>query len=316
MPATTLNPLRRDTTMGITCLIAGIAVFSVQDLILKLISSAYPLYEAMILRSLTAFPILLALVHWNGGLRSLITPRWGRMVGRGLIMFSAYASYYLALAALPLANTVALYFGAPLFITLMSVTLMGEHVSVRRWIAVLTGLIGVLAMVRPNSDLFDWAALLAVWAGLAYGGAMVGARKLGTHHTAAALAFYGNGVFLCCAALMALVFSDGTFANESHKSLGFLLRGWVAPTGHDLFLMMGCGVIAAVGLTLLTQAYRVAESSVVAPFEYTAMVWGVIYGWVFWNDWPDTTGWIGIFIIVASGLYVLYRERIEKRAAS
>lgn len=316
MPATTLTPLRRNTTMGITCLIAGIAVFSVQDLILKLISGAYPLYEAMILRSLTAFPILLALVHWNGGMRSLITAGWGRMVGRGLIMFSAYASYYLALAALPLANTVALYFGAPLFITLLSVTLLGEHVSARRWIAVVIGLIGVLVVLRPSSELFDWAALLAVWSGLAYGAAMVDARKLGAHHSAAALAFYGNAVFLGCASLMAVLFSSGAFADESHRSLGFLLRGWVAPNGYDLFLMMGCGVIAATGMTLLTQAYRVAESSVVAPFEYTAMVWGVIYGWIFWNDWPDTTGWIGIGIIVASGLYVLYRERIEKRARS
>ena len=80
--------------------------------------------------------------------------------------------------------------------------------------------------------------------------------------------------------------------------------------------MAACGVIAATGLTLLTQAYRVAESSVVAPFEYTAMIWGVLYGWVFWHDWPDTTGWIGIGIIVASGLYLLYRERVEKRAAA
>ena len=80
--------------------------------------------------------------------------------------------------------------------------------------------------------------------------------------------------------------------------------------------MMGCGVIAAAGLTLLTQAYRVAESSVVAPFEYSAMIWGVIYGWIFWQDWPDMTGWIGISIIVASGLYVLYRERFEKRTQS
>ena len=195
-------------------------------------------------------------------------------------------------------------------------TLLGEKVSARRWIAVLAGLVGVVVMVRPGSNVFDWAALLAVWAGLAYGLSMIGARRLGAQQSAAALAFYGNAVFLACASLMALAFGSGAFADEGHKSLGFLLRGWVAPNGFDLGLMMGCGVIAAAGLTLLTQAYRVAESSVVAPFEYSAMIWGVIYGWIFWQDWPDMTGWIGISIIVASGLYVLYRERFEKRAAA
>ena len=310
------KPLRRDTAMGIACLIAGLSVFSVQDLIIKLISGGYPLYEAMIVRSLTALPILGLFVHLNGGLRTLISPDWGRMVWRGLIMFSAYTCYYLALASLPLATTVALYFGAPLFITILSVTLLGDKVSARRWSAVLAGFAGVIIIVRPGSGLFDWAALLAVWSGLAYGLSMISARRLGVDQSAAVMAFYGNAVFLTCAGLMALAFGSGAFADEGHKSLGFLLRGWVTPNPHDFLLMAACGLIAAAGLTLLTQAYRIAESSVVAPFEYTAMIWGVIYGWVFWRDWPDSTGWIGISIIVASGLYLLYRERVEKRAAA
>ena len=121
------------------------------------------------------------------------------------------------------------------------------------------------------------------------------------------MAFYGNGVLLIGALALALVLGGGAFAAGGHRSLGFLLRGWVSPPPTDLVLMLSCGLVAAAGLTLLTQAYRIAEANVVAPFEYTALVWAVLYGWVFWRDWPDATAWGGIAIIVGAGLYVLYR---------
>lgn len=301
-------PLRRDTAKGVLCLVGGIAVFSLQDLILKLLSGNYPLHQAMLLRSLAAIPFLLALVWFEGGFRALATPGWRVLFLRGLIMFSAYTSYYLALAALPMATTVALYFAAPLFITVLSILFLAESVGPRRWIAVIAGFAGVVIMVRPGSALFDWAALLPVYAGLAYALSMIIARRQGSRDGAAVMAFYGNGVFLACAVLLSLVFGSGAFASEAHKSLGFLLRGWVTPTPFDLALMVSCGVIAAIGLTLLTQAYRIAEANVVAPFEYSALLWSVLYGWLIWRDWPDAVGWLGIGIIVAAGLYVLYRE--------
>ena len=302
---------RRDSARGIAFLVAGIAVFSVQDLILKLLSGGYPLHQAMVLRSLTAIPFLLLLVMANGGLRTLVTPGWGLMVRRGGIMFVAYTSYYLALAALPLATTVALYFSAPLMITVLSVAMLGERVSGLRWGAVAMGFIGVLIMVRPGSDLFDWAALLPVLSGLAYALSMISARQQGTTQTAAALAFWGNAVFLVCGIILSLIFGFGGFESDGHRSLAFLLRGWEWPTVQDALLMMACGVIAAAGLTLLTQAYRVAESSVVAPFEYSGMIWGVLWGWLFWQDWPDRVGWLGISVIIGAGLFVLWRERVE-----
>lgn len=303
-------PLSRNTA-GIFFLIAGIAVFAVQDLILKLLSGTYPLHQAMVLRSLTAVPFLLVLVKLNGGLATLVTPGLRRMIGRGFIMFTAYTSYYLALAALPLATTVALYFAAPLFITLLSVLILNEKVDLPRWLAVAAGFAGVIIMVRPGSALFDWAAPLAVLSGLTYGVSMVSARRLGMTETAPALAFWGNAVFLGCALILSAIFGAGDYAGTGHKSIAFMTRGWVMPTGFDTLLMMACGVIAAAGLTLLTQAYRISQSNVVAPFEYTALIWGVLYGWIFWSDWPDTTGWIGIAIIVGAGLFVIWQERVQ-----
>jgi drug/metabolite transporter (DMT)-like permease len=297
---------------AIGLLVAGIALFSIQDLILKLLSGDYPLSEAMVFRSLTATPLIWLLVQFDGGSKTLFTPGTRRMIGRGFIVFAPYTLYYLALAALPIATVVALFFAAPLFITVLSVLILGEKVGTLRWSAIAIGFGGVILMARPGTDLFDWAALLAIAAAAAYALAMISARQLGRSETASALAFWGNLVFLLCAGLLSLIFGSGAFEGATHKSLAFLTRAWVTPSAHDLMLMCACGVIAAIALTLLTQAYRLGEASIVASFEYSSMIWGVLYGWLFFHDWPNRTGWLGISIISAAGLFVLWREYSAK----
>lgn len=301
---------------GILSVLAGIAIFSVQDLILKLISGDYPLHQAMLIRSLTAIPCLLVITYaLDGTLRTLVSPTWPAMLVRGLLNFLAYTLYYLALAALPMATTVALYFTAPLMIVVTSVFVLHERVSATRWLAVAAGFSGVILMVRPGGELFDWAALLPVLCGIAYAGSMILARIMGSKDTAAAMAFWGNLAFLACAASLALIYGRGGSAEGVHPSLAFLTRGWVWPSNWDLFLMASCGLIAAVGLTLLTQAYRIAQSSVVAPFEFSFAFWGILWGWLFWGDLPDALGWLGIAIIIAAGVYVLRAEGVAEPAA-
>lgn len=298
---------------GVLCLTAGIAIFSLQDLIIKLLSGEYPLHQAMVIRSLTALPLLLLLVAYDGGIGKLASARRWTLAIRGGLNVLAYTCYYLGLAALPIANSVALYFTAPLFITVLSVFVLKEEVGRRRWGAVIIGFIGVLVMVRPGTDVFDWAMLLPLFSGLAYGTSQVIARKIGDTEGAATMSFYSNGVFLITAGALAGVFGSGDFAGARHESLAFLMRGWVWPSPLDLGLMMACGVVAAAGLTLLAQAYRVAAAHTVAPFEYTALVWGTLYGWLVWRDFPTPGTWLGIGIIVGAGLYVLYRERLKVR---
>lgn len=307
---------RQANMTGILCLSAGIAVFSVQDLILKLLSGSYPLHQAMVLRSLTAIPFMLAIVWlFDGSLKPLLSRGWPAMLGRGLLNFTAYTAYYLALAALPMATTVALYFTAPLIITVLSVAMLHEPVSWRRGLGTFAGFCGVLIMVRPGGDLFDWAALLPIFCGFAYALSMIMARSMGKRDTAAAMAFWGNIAFLLCGLGLSAYYGSGAHAGDAHPSLAFLTRGWVTPTGFDLFLMCACGFIAAVGLTLLTHAYRIGQSSIVAPFEFSFAFWGILWGWLFWGDLPDALGWLGIAVIIAAGTYVLRREGIETIAA-
>ena len=304
------------TNRGILALLLGIAVFSLQDVILKRLSGDYPLYQAMIIRSLTAVPLLLIIVRWlDGRLTTITTPNWGLMLARGLLNFLAYTAYYLGLAAMPLADTVALFFTAPLFITLAAAVVFKERIGTTTIVALLAGFIGMLMIFNPTGSVFDPAALLPVLGALGYALTQLATRALGRTETAAAMTFWGNLTFLASALALAAVFGSGAYDGATHPSLAFLTRGWQAMPPRDLMLFMACGGIAAVGLSLLTYAYRVAPSSIVAPFEYSFIIWGVLWGWVFWSQLPTTLAWAGIALLIAAGLLVIRTEAQTKKAA-
>jgi drug/metabolite transporter (DMT)-like permease len=234
-------------------------------------------------------------------------------------MFAAYTSFYLGLAALPLAVCVSLYFVSPIFVTLLSALFLKEQVGARRWAAVFVGFLGVLIVLRPTSDVFDPAARLPVFAGFSYAVSAVIARRLGATESAPVMAVYANGVYLAAGLLMAAMLSQAGFSEDQHRSLAFLFRPWSMPTPFDLFLLAACGAIAAIGTVLLTQAYRLAQASTVAPYEYTALVWSLLYGWLAWGEFPDAVAWAGIALVVLAGLYTLSgaaRASAPKHAAA
>jgi drug/metabolite transporter (DMT)-like permease len=311
----TIRHLRHGSLWAVGCLVVGIGIFSLQDLIIKLMSANYPVHEAMFIRGVVAMPLLLLITALESSPMRMLSPNWPLLVGRGVINLLSYTTYYLGLAALPLATSVALFFTAPLFITLLAALALKEKVGPKRWAAVLVGFIGVLAMVRPGSDLFDWATLLPVCSGLTYGTAQVLTRRIGHAESAAVMASWNNLVFLIGASGMAALFGAGGLPEDTHASLTFLLRGWTTPSARDLLLMMSCGLIAAVALTLLSEAYRSAPANTVAPFEYSALGWGVLLGWLAWGQHPDVSEWLGIAIIIGAGIYVLYQDSVGDRKA-
>jgi drug/metabolite transporter (DMT)-like permease len=304
------------THRGILALVLGIAVFSLQDVILKLQSGQYPLYQAMIIRSLTAVPLLLIIVRWlDGSLTTITSPNWWLMLARGALGFVAYTAYYLGLAALPMADTVALFFTAPLFITLFAALAFREWIGPVTVAALGAGFAGMLMIFNPTASLFDPTALLPVLGALGYALQQLAARVLGRTETAAAMTFWSNLTFLACGLILAVVFGSGTHQGAAHPSLAFLTRGWQPLPVRDLLLFMACGGIAAIGLSLLTYAYRVAPSSAVAPFEYSFIIWGVLWGWIIWDDLPTTFAWGGIALLVAAGLLVIRAEARNEKAA-
>lgn len=298
---------------GFLCL--GVLVFSLQDVILKGLSGVYPVTQAMTIRSLVALPILLMLVRAGGGLRDLGSPRAGLLAVRAVISLGAYLFYYLSLAALPLADAVALFFVAPLVIAALGILFLGERPNRTTMVALVLGLLGVGVTLRPGVAVFEWAATLTLLAAALYALAQVLARKLGDSEGAAVITFYQNAAFLLGAPALAMLVGYQEFDRGLHPTVDFLARPWVWPTVRDALLMGLCGVIASAGMTLLSQAYRLAPAGSMAVFEYSAIIWAPLWGYLFFSEVPKASTFVGAALICGAGLLAV-RSAAPARAAS
>lgn len=298
---------------GILLITAGILVFGLQDVIIRMLSGEYAAMEIMLIRGLVALVPMTLLVYWDGGFSSLrVRHPWLNLL-RGLLAVSSYTAYYMSLASLPLAEVTAIFFVSPLIVTLFSALFLREAVGLRRWVAVVIGFFGVVVIVQPTDDALDPVALLPLLAAFTYACSMVMTRRIGRTQTGASLAFISMLVFVAISAAAGGIAGDGRFADESHPSVSFLLRAWILPDSQDLLLIGICGIIAGFGFYCLSQGYRVAPASVVAPFEFIAMPLAVFWGIVFWSEYPPATTLGGIALIIGSGLYALHREAARKR---
>ncbi len=298
---------------GVLCIVFGMVVLSLQDSLIKYMSGDYPLHQIVFSRSCIAILLTVYFAHLEGGIGLLRTRRLPLQLLRGLLLVGGTVGYFLALAVMPLADAAAIFFVAPLFITMLSVPILGERVGPWRWAAVAAGMAGVAVMLRPGEGLIEIAALLPIGAALCYAVMQMITRRLGVTERASTLAFYMHISLIIASGPFALIAGDGRFAGGGHPITEFLLRAWAWPTAFDAFLMLSCGFLIAVAGYLLAQAYRLAEATLLAPFEYTALVFAVVWGVLWWGDWPDATAFLGISMIVGSGLFVFYRETLRGR---
>lgn len=297
--------LRQSTLLGIGLYAGAVFVLSVMDALIKWVSEAHPTAQIVFFRStIGLFPIAIMLVR-AGSLRPLRTRRLGLHLGRGLIAAVATFSLFYAFSALPLGHVYAIGFAAPLFVTAMSVPLLGEPVGWRRWAAVIVGFCGVLLMVLPQGASSEGMISLGIAAALlgtvGYALSLVLMRRLGSSETNVAMVFYGNIV-------TAATGIAGVFLGDLAPWLG-----WATPATLDLVLLIVIGLIGGAGALMMAQAFRVATPSVLVPFEYTGMVWGVLIGWTVWHEVPTAWIWGGTALVIASGLYILHRETVVSR---
>ncbi|MEQ8966481.1 MAG: DMT family transporter [Azospirillaceae bacterium] len=277
--------------IGLYCM--AILVLSLMDVAIKWLSADYHTLQILFFRAGFAMIPLAFLVARGGGIAALRTRRPGAHLLRGLVGTATAFSFFFSFAYLPLADAYAIAFAAPLFVTALSVPLLGERVGARRWSAVAVGFCGVLLIVRPGGGGIDGFVSIGAAAALAgaFGYAlMVGLMRLHSRtESPAAITVYPTLVTLAVS--------------------GLLLAGvWTRPSLADLGLLAVTGILGGVGTILLAAALRGGPVAVLAPFEYSAMVWGVAFGFAIWGDLPDGWTWAGTAVVVASGLYILHRE--------
>ena len=275
---------------GIGCAVAGLFGMSILDTCAKFLGEGYAISQVVLARNGIGALAVLAFVMFSGrGFSCLRPKRPALLMLRTLVNLGAAFLFFTGLRYLPLADAFAIAFAAPLFITALSLPVLGEHVGIRRWAAVIVGFIGVLVVVQPGTESFRIEALLPLGAALSYAIAMLIGRKMTRDMSTAAIMFWP---------------SLGAVA----VTLGMMPAQWQTPTLPDFGVFMLLGVIGTLGMALITQGYRHAPAAVIAPFDYTVLIWGVIFGWVIWRDIPAPNVWAGAAILIASGLYILHRE--------
>ena len=260
------------------------------DLCAKEILRTYSLQQFVLIRSLVAIAILLAIAPRLGGLRSLHTDKKAWHLLRAVLGLGAMFGFFYGLSVMPLINALTLGYTAPLMMTALSAIFLGDRVGWRRWGAVTVGFIGVLIMLRPGKGELSFAAVAVLIAAFCYACQAITARKLSATESTLSLSFY-------------------VIVGSMFVSAGMLdSRTWMNPDSAGWILFLGAGACSVLAWIGLVNGYRAASPSLLAPFEYLALVGGAVAGFLIWDEVPDVWVVIGALVIVASGLFVVYRD--------
>ena len=276
-------------------MLLAVLLYGCMDALIKFQSARYPVVEVMFFRSLFALIPLGWLIRRGGGWTALRTRQPRLQAVRALVGFVSLYCFIESFALMPLADVVAIGFAAPLFITALSVPLLGEPVGWRRWSAVLVGFLGVLIMVRPGSGMLGFAAAVALLGTLTYALSIIIIRRLSaTDGNAPTVASFT--IFAVLATGMVLPFS------------------WVTPVATDWIMLVAMGLLGGAGQIAFTHAFRLAPPVIVAPFDYANMLLATGLGYLVWGDVPTATILAGAMLVIASGLYIVYREAMRRGA--
>ncbi len=286
--------------LGISLKVLSALVFTMMSATLKTLTARYPVGEVVFFRSAFALMPLLVWLAWQGDLINAVRTR--NVVGHFKRGFIGTAGMYLGFAALsylPLHDSIAIGYASPLIVVILAALVLKEQVRAYRWTAVAIGFIGVLVMLSPYLKLETFAgglgngpalgALCALLGAFCSAGAMIQVRRLTATEKTGAIVFY-------------------FFILASVLSLCTMVLGWRMPDALDLGLFVVGGILGGIGQILLTQSYRHADTSIIAPFEYTTMIWALLFGWFVFGDLPSQTMLTGATIVVGTGLFIVWRE--------
>ena len=287
---------RHPHSAAIILMLLAVLMFALMDAGLKLLSPHYPPLQVAALRGLSSLPLVTLWVLATVKPATLLQVRWPLHLVRGLLGICMMVGFVYGLRTMPLSTAYAITFVAPLLVTAMAGPLLGEKVGAGRWAAIVIGLVGVLVILRPTGEGMLTAGGLAVLiAAVCYAAGAITVRMLAQRDSTQAMVFWFMVLLSLGAWLLAL-------------------PGWVPLQAGHLWIIGMVGLAGSLAQVALTEAFRRGEASLIAPLEYTALVWGVALDLALWSVLPDGVTWIGAAIIVASGIYLLRREKVHVEA--
>lgn len=279
---------------------AAVALGTSLDVGVKWLAADYSVPQIAFVRYVVGLFLAVGIASRLGGLASLRTRRPGGHLLRSLLNLAAMLLLYYAFAAMPLADVLAIAYAAPLFLTALSVPLLAERVGPRRWAAVVVGFLGVLVIVRPGGEGFQLPALLALASAFCYALTLVSARQLSATESSHTILFYYS-VWVIVATGAVLPWQ------------------WSTPSWADWPIFLFVGISGSLAQFFLAQALRYGEASMLAPIDFTGLLWAMLFGFIFWHDVPGWTMIAGACLVIGSTLYIAHREtrlaRMRRAAA-
>jgi drug/metabolite transporter (DMT)-like permease len=281
-----MPPNQNRLAISLMCL--GVLLFAMNDVMGKWLMSTYTVGQVLLLRSAAAILILLPFALKEGLGNILFAPNTRLQTARMAFGTLETACFYWAVATLPLVSVMTYYLAAPLYVAAVAPLLLKERMDMSRWIAVLVGFCGVLMVLKPSTETLTAPALIAVMGSVLFAGLILSTRALKGTSSISLIVWQMVGAVIFGAILLPF--------------------GWVQPSLRDFVLLSLLGVVAMLAHMLVAKALKLAPAAVVSPFQYTLIVWAALFGWLFFGEWPDHWMIAGAVVIVASGLYLLWRE--------
>ena len=294
--ATPRGERSQNNLAGIAWMVLAVGTLSLMDGAMKWLAPHYPPLQVAALRGIASLPLVLVWIAFSGGFRQVVKVRWPLQLARGALAVVMLGGFITAVRALPLASAYSIFFVSPLLITALSVPLLGERVDTRRWAAIGVGLLGVLVVLRPTgAGTLTLAGLAALVSATCYALSVIAVRVLGRTDSTLSMVFWFT---------LLLTLGAGTLSAPR----------WVPLQPAHWPVVGALAITGAIGQYAITEAFRRGEASVVAPFEYTALGWGLGLDWLLWSTRPNVRMLLGAAIIVAAGLYLIRRERVHAEA--
>lgn len=284
-------PSSNATTAGVVIMLLGLFMFALNDAMGKWLVASFSVGQVLLVRSIGAFIILGPLLSSRGARKNLLQPeRPGLQALRVLFATLDTGFFYAAVVYLPLADVMTFYMAGPIYVAALSHFLLGERVGWRRWTAIFIGFIGVLIVLRPSSASLSWPSLFALIGSVSLALTLILSRMLRSTSDVVLVTWQTLG-----AALAGAVLSIGA---------------WHTPTLPDLYALLMLGVVSCIAHMMLTRSVKLASASVLAPLQYTLLLWAVVMGIVFFGEYPDSQILAGSAVIVGAGLFIFHRRQV------
>ena len=297
---------------GIVLVVIGMVLFSVQDALIKNLSTHASLIQIFVCRGVIGIVILSIFLKLTNRKLSIKSNNLKIAIARGLLFPFAFLCFYLAIAAMPIAEASALFFVSPFFMTILSKIILKNKVGIHRLVAIMVGFVGIIFIIKPEFANFNWVMILPIVCAFAYSLSMIltiYTKDSDTTYQQTSHVYLGS---IAVGTIVYLVFGNFNEHYSDNPSLSYLLRAWDFTDFTILFKILVISFIGTIGILCLINAYRIGLPSVVSPFEYTMIINALIIGYFIFHEQPDYYSIIGMTLIILSGIYIFFRERPRK----